>query len=501
MKSIRGRLTISMLAACLLLLSGVGFLVEYSLRRRLTQEFDERLRMQALAITTVTKQEREYVDIAFTDPDRYIHEFGAKNPVKFFEFWSPLPFRDEHGRKIERSDSLKGADLPRKVGTLDQPAFWNFQLPDGRPGRAIGIRYVPHADEWDRRRNFNARLNLELVVAEDRTALDAAVADMRRNILLVGLLGLGAVVVVVPGVLRHGLRPLDELSRQAGRITAHNLAYRFPATDLPRELVPICNDLNSLLERLERSFVRERRLSSDLAHELRTPIAELRSLAESHIAFPENDQQELATDAYDISLQMQSMVTKLLWIYRSEQGRLPVVPEPVDICELVNDLWEPHREQTERKGITFSSDIPSGSTLITDRTLITSIVSNLLGNAAEYTPLKGAIHVQYRRTGNRFQFAVRNSADIADPVECERMFDRFWRGDKARSSGQHVGLGLSIVSAFADLLKYKVEASLSQFSSLMVTVEGNTELDHVAPIGGGEFPSAPAADKGTGSNE
>ena len=481
MKSIRGRLTASVLAVCALALVAVGFLVERSLHSRLVQEFDERLRVVALAITTVTKQEREFIDIAFTD--RYIREFDDEDPRKFFQFWSPLPFHHDRGNRIERSDSLEGGDLPRNTGTLDAPEFWNFQLPDGRPGRAIGIRYVPHADAYDRRRNFNPRLNLDLVVAEDRTELDQAVATLRGHILPVGIGGLALVLIAVPLVLWRGLRPLEELTRRTRQVTATNLGCRFATEGLPRELRPIAAGLNSLLERLEESFKRERRFSADLAHELRTPIAELRSLAETHITFPENNGQELAQDAREIALQMQSLVVKLLWLYRSEHGQLPVNPEPLDARELIDELWSPRRETAERKRIAFTSDIQPDSGLSTDRTLFTSILRNLLDNAAEYTPLDGAIHVEYREADRRFQLTVSNTTDMPDPTECRNMFDRFWRGDRARVSGQHAGLGLAIVQSFCDLLKYDVRADLPETSRLTVRIEGGTEAQPSATAG------------------
>jgi len=99
------------------------------------------------------------------------------------------------------------------------------------------------------------------------------------------LLGCGAgllalTVLVVPRLLRRELVPLDALAEQASHINADSLAMRFPISPLPGELIPISTRLNDLLARLELSFERERRFSADLAHELRTPIAELRTLAE-----------------------------------------------------------------------------------------------------------------------------------------------------------------------------------------------------------------------------
>ena len=124
-------------------------------------------------------------------------------------------------------------------------------------------------------------------MASVRRELDRTLATLQLVLAGSGLLLLAATALVVPRVLRRELKPLQSLAAEAARIDAASLSARFATEGLPGELAPIAARLNELLARLEDSFERERRFSSDVAHEFRTPVAELRSLAELAIKLPD----------------------------------------------------------------------------------------------------------------------------------------------------------------------------------------------------------------------
>ena len=162
---------------------------------------------------------------------------------------------------------------------MEEPEYWDLPLPRGRgPGRAIGIKFRPRFD----RRDDEARkdpLDAVVVVAGQRGQLDAMLQRV-RFMLFGGGVGLLLVTsLAVPFVLRPGLRPVERVADRARTIDSKTLGERFPVEDMPRELRHICERLNDLLARLEASFERERRFSGDLAHELLTPLAEMRVIA------------------------------------------------------------------------------------------------------------------------------------------------------------------------------------------------------------------------------
>src|ERR1700683_4484395 len=138
--------------------------------------------------------------------------------------------------------------------------------------------------------------------------------------------------------VRRGLRPLRQLGTEADGIDAGSLDHRFSREELPRELVPIAQQFNSLLERIDEAFVRERRFTSDAAHELRTPIAELRRLAEVALKWPDRSEAERNyRDVWEVAEHMESLVATLLAIARCRAGTAAVSLQPVDLTGVVKE--------------------------------------------------------------------------------------------------------------------------------------------------------------------
>src|SRR5262249_4364943 len=153
---------------------------------------------------------------------------------------------------------------------------------------------------------------------------------------------------------------------------------------------------NDLLSRLESSFARERRFSADVSHELRTPIAELRSLAEVSLRWPLDPEAARGAfqDALAIALQMESIATHLLALTRCEQGHQALEPAKVDLASVVQEAWEPFAEQATTKRLNVTMCVPAGAVWTIDPGGLRTILSNLLSNAAEYSPAGGTIHLR-----------------------------------------------------------------------------------------------------------
>jgi two-component system sensor histidine kinase QseC len=261
-------------------------------------------------------------------------------------------------------------------------------------------------------------------------------------------------------VLRRGLAPLETLAHQASAITSASLSTRFAATGLPGELTPITTRLNELLARLESSFERERQFSSDLAHELRTPIAELRSVAEVALKWPDARPAETDRETLAIASQLDGIVGRLLALLRSERGQLPVEWQDIYLeaeieraCHAVTARAEMRRVRIER---------PVGQLQIAhvDVVLLRSILANLLDNAVDYSPEGGTVGIECASTGDTFWLRVSNDAGDLRAEDVPRLFDRFWRGSASRSDHEHSGLGLSLARAFAEAIGCSLIATL-----------------------------------------
>jgi signal transduction histidine kinase len=328
MKSLRGRLTRTfVMGAAALVALGDGAVYVLT-RRALIGQFDAALRAKALAVSVATEQDGDEITM---DGGEQLTRAGDRRAPDVFQL------RNAAGRSLLRSESLNGADLVH-AGTGVETHFWDTDLPGGVPGRAIAFEFHPRsARDRDEPKQRTASA-ITLVLGSDRGELDRTLGTLALVLLGTGLTLLAATAAAVPRLLKGTLRPLDRLSQQAASITAPRLSARF-STDVPLELAPITGGLNDLLSRLEQSFDRERRFSSDVAHELRTPVAELRSLAEVALRWPEA--RELRTDhaALAIARRMEGIVTRLLALLRTEDGQLEITREPVALGPLLTDIW------------------------------------------------------------------------------------------------------------------------------------------------------------------
>lgn len=460
MNSIRSQLTRHLVLSLAVLL-GVGLAAIYAtIRHALVGSFDETLRSEAFAVSALTEAEAGRVQFDFSAD--FLHSYSAVNPRNYFELW------DGAGTSLARSPSLRGADLPlRTDGMPDRPVYWNFKLPDGHAARALAFTFVP--DPAD---NAPARFPVSpvyLIVAADRRELNETLGGLFAAIAGGGGLLFLAVFLVVPRVLSQGLAPLNQLGEQAARIDAASLASRLACSELPAELRPIGERLNDLLARLESSFERERRFSADLAHELRTPIAELRSLAECALKWPDTRDSASDSDLLAIATQMETLVTRMLALARAERGQLAPNLVPVDLAFLTTRAWHPFADRAATRNLRPSFSLASAPVLA-DQVLLQSILSNLFANAVEYSPFGGVLRVTGQATANGYALQVSNLAAGLTPADMPRLFDRFWRKETARSGGEHFGLGLNLARTFAAAMGWRLTAQLDAQSWIVFTL-------------------------------
>ncbi len=173
--------------------------------------------------------------------------------------------RTTDGREIERSESLGTASLPLHVGSPEAPVIFDAGLPDGRAFRCAGLIFTPRDEEDDEGNHGKPNIQALLVVGRDRAPLDHTLAALRTGLLAVGAGTLAVLAALVHWGVRGGLAPLARLGESVAAINAASLSTRFPAGDLPDELLPIATRLNELLARLESAFARERRFTATAA--------------------------------------------------------------------------------------------------------------------------------------------------------------------------------------------------------------------------------------------
>lgn len=453
MKSLHFQFTLRLLVGGALLLGVAGAALHWRLRAVLTEQFDETLHVTVQSAAEFTEQIGGRVLLEpSTNATPWFNQTNATDVLLLHE---------STGREIARSDSLRGLAVPLRAGTPDAPEYWNAALADGRTMRFVAMRYTPTpTDELPE--NFTPGLEATLVIGRDRLALDHALHSLRNTMFLIGGIALAALVALVRWSVRDGLAPLDRLGEAVAGVDEKNLATRFPVEALPDELQPIAARLNGLLERLESSFERERRFTANVAHELRTPIAELRTLAEVNLTTPSNEEERRESwhDALNTALRMESLAVRLLELARTDDAAVVVHSEVVALSAALLDAWRPWEDHARGRRVEAEFDLPGGLTLATDPVLLSGILGNLCGNAAEYAAEGTTFRVSAVLQPEAVVVHFLNRTDGLSSEEVSHLFERFWKRDASRADGRRHGLGLALAAEYAALLRGSLTAHL-----------------------------------------
>ncbi|WP_422059691.1 ATP-binding protein [Sphingopyxis sp.] len=242
-------------------------------------------------------------------------------------------------------------------------------------------------------------------------------------------------------------RRIDAVSQTARRVMAGSLTERIPLRGTGDDFDELAETLNRMLGRIEEAVEAVRRVSDNVAHELRTPLARLHAdLDDLRNTEDEGERQRLAEQASAEAARLQAIFDALLRIARIESGRHHAGFKSVDLSTLLADAVEFHLPDAEAREQRIESDIAPGLTLDADPNLLFQAVSNLLDNAIKYGGNGGTVKVSAARAGAGVTIEIADSGPGIPPAYREKVTERFFRiPDTAGEAG--TGLGLSLVNA------------------------------------------------------
>jgi two-component system heavy metal sensor histidine kinase CusS len=258
--------------------------------------------------------------------------------------------------------------------------------------------------------------------------------------LLTGLLGWLAV--------RRGLAPLQAIRQETAGVTAQRLDFRLAVDRVPAELVALVETLNAMLARLEASFRQLSDFSSDLAHELRTPLSNL--LTQTQVTLTRDRTVEAYREVLSSNVEeferLSRMIADMLFLAKSEEALIVPHREMLELADAVGAVFEFYEALAEEKNISLSC---TGSGEVSgDRMMLRRALSNLLSNAIRHTPPGGRISVRIVKEAAAVSLCVENQGETIGAEHLPRLFDRFYRVDPARQrNSEGAGLGLAITRA------------------------------------------------------
>ncbi|UCD68930.1 MAG: heavy metal sensor histidine kinase, partial [Betaproteobacteria bacterium] len=275
---------------------------------------------------------------------------------------------------------------------------------------------------------------------------------MFRGALWVAVAGAIIVSVLISiAIARAGVRPLLQLAQQIDEISSQRLNQALATENVPVELISLVHAFNAMLARRDSSFVRLSQFSADIAHELRTPVSNLLTQTQVMLSKErsvEEYREVLASNAEELE-RMSRMVADMLFLAKTDDEPSVILGSTVDVGSEVGDLFEFYEALAAERSVGLEL---SGTLMIEgDRLMLRRGINNLLSNAIRFTPAGGTVRVSLESTGNKGIINVTNPGEPIPEGVRERLFERFYRADAARSRDtEGAGLGLAIVKAIAE---------------------------------------------------
>lgn len=293
---------------------------------------------------------------------------------------------------------------------------------------------------------------LDVSLAVDTGHHQVFLSDLRRQLALYA-----AIATLVSGLLgwfaaHQGLAPLRAMKTRAAAVTGQQLQERMPVEAFPVEMADLARELNQMLDRLEDDFRRLSEFSSNLAHELRTPISNLLTQTQVSLSAKRDAatyRDILASNAEELQ-RLARMVSDMLFLAKTERGIDLPNKEQFCAAQEVQALLEFYEAVAEEKHVRLSAH--GDGAIQGDRLMFRRAVSNLLSNALRHTPEGGEVQIAVSSDAQGTQVRVENTGDAIDPKELPRLFERFYRAGAARTHppSEGSGLGLSITKAIVE---------------------------------------------------
>ena len=378
-------------------------------------------------------------------PPEYRQTDGATAPLTFYAVWN------REGELVDRSPGDFDIPRPAAAGTVTR---------DGR--REVTVT------------GANGAL---VLIGRD-------LADARRDILAfagtAAAGGLAALVLSLLGgwfLVGRALAPVARISQAATAMSAGDLTARIAVEHTDNELEQVALALNQAFDRLRLAVENERRFTADASHELRTPLATIS--AEIEWALSRDRSSEEYRRSFDTAQRaadrMRRVVERLLTLARADSADVALQRAPVGLAPVVNDALGIVQPLAEQKRVTVETRLRE-ATVVGDRDRLTDLVTNLFSNAIQYNRAGGQVHVDVWPEGGEACLRVRDTGTGISADDLPRVFERFYRADKARTSHSGgAGLGLAIA-------KWIVEAHGGRIACHSTLGQGTEILVHLPRV-------------------
>jgi len=476
MKSIHRGLLVWILLCLSVVLLASGSIVYFVARSGLRGQFDRVLEQRARTFASLVIEEPPDPEEEEDDEGGLV--FDYKGPLTESALGVFVRIATEDGEVLAAStDWPEQAPGPFAEEESDEELEFEDVTfgPAERRGRMAVLRRLAAAESES---DDDSALEVSEHTVEVAVIGDTAPIAATESALLVAL-GVGALVAAAgtAGALwfgiGRGLAPIGRLRSQVDGFETDGYSGSAIAGAYPEELRPIVGALHRLFGRVAAAMDRERRFTDAAAHELRTPIAELRTISEVAMRQPDGDRLlRSAQSSREIAIEMEALLEDLLAVARGGAGGLRGcgASERVALLEAVRGASKPREDDLRARGVGMEIEGDASACWTGPRGAVLAVVRNLVSNACEYTPSGGRLRITATSNGAGSALLVENGPVALSEADVGRMSEPFWRADESRTDRRRRGLGLAIVASFADGLGLTREIALTPERMLRIRV-------------------------------
>ncbi len=436
-KSVRARLTLwymSLLAAMFLVLAVAAYgLLSYGLLRGVDDALD------SVARATVERIEDRSGGLFSSEINDIFRRFFGVSPLEpYFQMLDPGEKRDGFHRSPDSGELPLSPDVLQNV-RKGKAVYETLEGSEPYPVRVLTVPVIRDG-------------RLFRVIRVGSSLRNVAETRARFVMVMAGLLPVGLLMAGLGGwvLARRALLPVARMAEAAQRISAERLAERVEETGAGDELDRLAKTLNRMLSRLDAAFQQVRQFSADASHELQTPLTTLRGELEVALrsARTPGEYQETLKSALEEIERISRLVEGLLMLARAESGALRMDRRPVDLAELVEEIYWRLKAPADERSVELLMDTRYPLTVSGDRDRLRRLLLNLAENAIKYTGSGGHVSLSLSRDGDRVRIDVSDTGRGIPEEALEGIFQPFYRSPDVLSERGY-GLGLSIARSIA----------------------------------------------------
>ena len=273
-----------------------------------------------------------------------------------------------------------------------------------------------------------------------------------------------------------GLQPIQKMAQVTEGISAQHLSHRLEIKNIPTELQSLAVAFNAMLDRLELALERLSDFSSDLAHEIRTPINNLMTQTQVCLSRSResSDYQEVLFSNLEEFERLARTVSDMLFLAKADHGIHAFNVNKVNLAEEVEALFDFYDALAAEKGISLVQ--AGAASIMADPAMLRRALNNLLSNAIKYGHKDSVVHIELKQSGSTAIFSIKNRAESLSPEQLSRLFDRFYRTDLSRQRIEEgTGLGLAITKSILELHEATIDAKFENGWIVFTIVFKGTE--------------------------